>query len=149
MKANELRILNLFYPMNRACSPNMPIYIAQKVFKIEAFKITSCFSEENFAQVEKMNEIDISDVSEISIDEKWLIKFGFEKCNCINILYEKKAENEFIKYFNVHIEKGKFIISVDNYGMEFKLCEVKYVHQLQNLYFALTGKELELTNNTN
>ena len=46
-------------------------------------------------------------------------------------------------------QKGKFIISVDNYGMEFKLCEVKYVHQLQNLYFALTGKELELTNNTN
>ena len=32
------------------------------------------------------------------------------------------------------------IFHEDNYGVK-----LEYVHQLQNLYFALTGKELELT----
>ena len=27
-----------------------------------------------------------------------------------------------------------------------EICTIKYVHQLQNLYFALTGEELELKN---
>ncbi len=32
-----------------------------------------------------------------------------------------------------------------DYAGTANLCAVKYVHQLQNLYFSLTGKELEIT----
>lgn len=70
----------------------------------------------------------------IPLTEDWLLKFGFE----INLYWRKdwlqiqQSENEFSIY-----------ISDDNSGYEFGE-PFKYVHQLQNLFFALTGTELEL-----
>jgi len=44
-------------------------------------------------------------------------------------------------------EKGLY--SDDGYKMFGRDTTIKHVHQLQNLYFALTGKELELKPETN
>lgn len=74
----------------------------------------------------------------IPITEEWLIKLGYKK----NIdedecpyLYAVKGKTSLFErengYYNFHIE------DVLDEGIN-----IKYVHQLQNIYFALTGKEL-------
>ena len=69
----------------------------------------------------------IEELEPIPLTEEWLLKFEFER--------NKYALNSFIKN-DVIISTDKFI-----YMSRTKL---KYVHQLQNLYFALTGEELKL-----
>lgn len=86
---------------------------------------------------------DIWDISKkyepIPITEEWLFKFGFvdgHKC--------EEYHNFIIldPFFIVAYKKNNYHLHV--YG-KFNI-EIKYIHQLQNLYFALTGKELELLN---
>ena len=80
----------------------------------------------------------LSEFKPIPLTEEWLLKFGFEfhiNANCQNFYYEKDAficiradeDFEWFRYYN-----GDFYH------------ELKYVHQLQNLYFALTSEELTL-----
>ena len=77
------------------------------------------------------------EISPIPITEKWLLKFGF---------YKEHYEDDFTKYCIV-FEDIKFEFYIYYNGNK-KICfgkltiMFKYVHQLQNLYFALTGKEL-------
>lgn len=74
----------------------------------------------------------------IPLTEEWLIKLGFEEYS--GMLYISVPEE-----YGGHIAKYK---NQDNVRLEG--CDdgqvgidILYVHQLQNLYFALTGKELE------
>src|SRR5574343_622860 len=77
----------------------------------------------------------INDWKPIVLTDEWLIRFGFEK----------KGKR---------YSKDWFYLWDDNSNIVFALAEmeektgtylvVKYVHQLQNLYFALTGEELTL-----
>lgn len=68
----------------------------------------------------------IDSYSLIPLTEEWLIKFGFERWNDVYNFYHKLN--------GVEIENGNIYVGHGN--------EIKYVHQLQNLYFALTGEEL-------
>ena len=85
--------------------------------------------------IEEVWESERSWCKPIPLTEEWLLKFGFEK----------EKEN-YSWYF-----KGKVIINVFN-DVAYKLntggCTryepFKHVHQLQNLYFALTGEELTI-----
>lgn len=71
----------------------------------------------------------------IPITEEWLLKFGFLKYNNAYVL-EKPNEN---------IMNFKFSIWSDfTYNSSEFPVELKYAHQLQNLYFALTGTHLKL-----
>lgn len=55
-------------------------------------------------------------------------------------------------YYYIFIEDDVFQVYYNNsglhlYGVKYRyeyLTEIKYLHQLQNLYFALTGQELEV-----
>lgn len=70
----------------------------------------------------------------IQLTEEWLIRFGFEKLIPNGSVY---------KLGDFHIQ--------DFSPLGFYECanhiKIEYVHQLQNLYFALTGEELKLTEN--
>ena len=77
----------------------------------------------------------INDVKLIQITEEWLLKLGFEKNEgWDNMIYFNKN--------NIHIYKCN---NSDKEWFEYE-CEIliKSVHQLQNLYFALTNEELIL-----
>jgi hypothetical protein len=73
----------------------------------------------------------------IPLTEEWLLKFGFE--------YISDYES-YIKKFNTEHHSDGVIIRKN----DFVLCDIdiriqlKHVHQLQNLYFALTGDELKI-----
>jgi hypothetical protein len=74
------------------------------------------------------------DIQPIPLTEEWLLKFGFEDEKHI---YRKGRF--FIE--NLFGDRFTFRITINN-AESAHANEVKFVHQLQNLYFALTGIEL-------
>jgi hypothetical protein len=120
MKANELRIGNLVDLGNRIA----------KVIEIAHLSCVVVDLEETQDTIE-----DYERTKGIPLTEEWLVKFGVSKMD----------ENTFFigGYEIEYCEKNKVF--------NFYLCEIgdwytsiQYVHQLQNLYFALIGEELEL-----
>jgi hypothetical protein len=89
----------------------------------EDYQITSA----TIAQLERGD----SEAKPIPLTEEWLIKFGFDK---------KFSKDKFtiIPNGKLDYEKGR------TYFNAWTILEhqPEYVHQLQNLYFALTGEEL-------
>lgn len=66
----------------------------------------------------------------IPLTEEWLVKFG----------WEKSGEWFYMDYYEMNLN-GIFNPSDAHYTIH---NDIKYVHQLQNLYFALTGEELKI-----
>lgn len=86
--------------------------------------------------------IRIEDVKPIPLTEEWFIKLGF------TIRYFNDDINKPIwwklegnRHIDIYFEKqvNSFVCMINS--MQYSI-EIKYVHQLQNLYFALTGEEL-------
>ena len=72
----------------------------------------------------------------IPLTEEWLIKFGFEKLKNNGIDYEL---HDCVISF-----EAKWMWTSESKLNEVRTLIPKYVHQLQNLYFALTGEELTI-----
>ena len=70
----------------------------------------------------------------IPLTKEWLVKFGFN-FDVNSGLYKKSGFE--VEVFNIGVE-----FYLGEYGSWFLF--VEHVHQLQNLYFALTGEELEI-----
>lgn len=91
---------------------------------------------ENFNQVHKP----------ISLSEEWLKGFGFEKA--IGYIRETFDEKSLELAFNTDTAEVQWYCFYRNVnpGMNDDYValrkNLKYVHELQNLYFALTGEEL-------
>jgi hypothetical protein len=71
--------------------------------------------------------VDIPDIQPIPLNDEWCKKLGLD-------VYEANIENEYIMI-------NRLINPVRYY---YQNTELKTVHQLQNLYFALTGNELKI-----
>lgn len=117
MKANELRIGNLVYYRKDVL----------RVSKIVKYRF-ECEGLNGFIDY---TNLDCDTFEPIKLNNKWLLKFGFEKdkdnvfqlSNCVFWL-----DTGFIQIANCYTP----IMNIN----------CKYVHQLQNLYFALKGEEL-------
>lgn len=83
----------------------------------------------------------LKDVAAIPLTEEWLLKFGF-----IESTLDEDNKWLFLKYRYLSfqsdnsVEFKKVYLTVNKMDI---ICE--YVHQLQNLYYALTNEELILT----
>jgi hypothetical protein len=66
----------------------------------------------------------------ILLTEEWLLRFGF-----VSNPYQDRYENK-----SIHVQCNK-TRGVTELWIE-NMPHIKYVHQIQNLYFALTGEEL-------
>ena len=92
--------------------------------------------------------------SPIPLTEEWLLKFGFIKQKSTYIkTYSKRNEkskiwfslreaSEHQDYNKLHFREPKKWWTFDN---NYHSIKIEYVHQLQNLYCALTQTELQLT----
>lgn len=114
---------------------------------------------DNLGEILKINgirtESDLSHIRPIQLTEEWLLKYGFElydyepNSNIINnddfiyLSYKNKLEGKGYYYTitNTHYGSWQFCVKVV-WAEELLIAELKYVHQLQNLYFALTNEEL-------
>lgn len=76
----------------------------------------------------------------IELTEEILLKSGFELKGIIF-----RINNGFTNQFDVNYSLSRNIYYYDSskYGI-YNEVELKYLHQLQNLYFALTGEELKI-----
>ena len=72
----------------------------------------------------------------IPLTEEWLIKFGFEESE---VFVKVFLLNQIPIGYGYAYRKGWQIMPEG--------IEIKHVHQLQNLYFALTGEELTIKDN--
>lgn len=72
----------------------------------------------------------------VELTEEWLIKAGFEKTKD----YYISTKPEMYKVFrlNLRVLANEYTFCYEGY---FK--KIEFVHQLQNLYFELTGSELD------
>lgn len=86
----------------------------------------------------------------IPLTEEWLLKLGLVK-------YKEAIPYSYVFHLKKKFGYSRFRIQYAHYGdgsegfynlhLYNKQCKkVMYVHELQNLYFALMGEELEVTN---
>lgn len=120
MKVNELRIGNLIRWISTG--------------DIEEVKEIETIKRKNG----NINNVSIYDCVGIELSEEWMVKFGFEVGTD---LFQDFKEYE--KLFDI----GKSITLSHEFECYNGIYSQKlnYVHQLQNLYFALTGVELQQT----
>lgn len=82
----------------------------------------------------------ITSFSPILLTKQWLQRAGFEKRGEWAVFdIPVRAQ---IRFFDWNCAECDIV--QDDKFYAFKNGHIKYVHQLQNLYFALTGHELEL-----
>lgn len=137
MKANELRIGNLVEcdTMRDLYKDRIP-YFGKHIHAVHSACVDFVKLELGDEAIQK---VEIFAVKPIPLTEEWLLKFGFQYgfgkterlyLPIISIdyfLWGSKSDN---------FTSCTFIINRVN------KIKINYVHQLQNLYFILTGKEL-------
>ena len=143
MKTNDLRIGNYIYGNYYGNEDE------EKTEKCKVLGIDSVGFSEYPIWVEGLEETGIETYmgfQPIPLTEEWLLKFGFNK------------QIGFIKFIGVPYEKDSFEVAhndLDKWYCYFRNFvkgaqddfvllrnDLKHVHQLQNLYHALTGEEL-------
>jgi len=122
MDARELRIGNLMELPNGEISKVTGFTENGKVWFVREPKHEEC-------------ALKINQVKPVPLTEEWLFEFGFI--------------NDFSKDFRVRLigyRLGDFFITekMKLLTSDINSVKIKYVHQLQNLYFALTGEELTI-----
>ena len=134
MKVSELMIGNLIY-----------VEKCQQIERVNYITTTSVgYGKGNFAPIDSI----LGYFNHIELTEEWLLKFGFNKDYKkgwigIDVKHNNGTTTDFVlgEPFNMG-EWQSFYAFIYN---EYRFVELKYVHELQKLYFALTGEELEIT----
>lgn len=132
MDARELRIGNLVFDEDGDIGV---VYLIAEIFVGQRFKNGNQFSQ------------DYEFLKPIPLTEEWLIKFGFTKeeddgdmkyySRVLNDDWLIIFDHEQIR-FDFRKRSGSHIVFYDDKHFQF-------IHQLQNLYYALTGTELTTT----
>jgi hypothetical protein len=120
MKTTDLRIGNL------VLSKGVPVQIEEIMWETVRY----CFGE-----------FPIDYVEPIPITEDWLWRLGFERREGLFRLSKYWVEFRNFDRVGVKILFGCF--QNNKIYITDTLVYTEYVHQLQNIYFALTGKELQ------
>ena len=141
MKANALRLGNLVEYDNR-------------IFKI--FGITE---ELPFLNTDEfgVGVVDYNNIKPIPLTEEWLLKFGLYKFKpALNYTtrkwYIKTRAGVLTTRLPYLIQDKRTCKNSNEYEVRInpsgsaaaRLCIIQYIHQLQNLYFTLTGEELNV-----
>ena len=125
IQANELRIGNKVQDANGFIFDVVSIHEDGTVY---------CYFDGNEGDVWEF--YDKNPCLGIELTEEILLKCGFEK--------REDGDYNLFKYSEVDIVICSDFSSWKCDGINFSVNSIKHLHQLQNLYFILTGKELEV-----
>lgn len=108
-------------------------------FNNEVLKVSAVF--EKGIHDEYYNGFEFDDIHPIQLTEEWLLKFGFKEMEFDHPDYIPQY------YYSKDFENGKVNLNLRyemilDYGGDFLSNTIDYVHQFQNICFALTGEEL-------
>ena len=123
MKSNEFRLGNLVNFVERVIVVSQP-------------------DIENMVRMEFAEGVISELYQPILLTEEWLLRFGFERTYNSQFRLKYDLPCDFIG-FDISKTEEKSMEGFRYFGHYIK---IKYVHQLQNLYFALTGQELIINN---
>jgi hypothetical protein len=133
IKANELRIGNCIKGMYGNC-------FVHTIAMISGEYVLSYMNSQFSSSCDGL--IDLKDCNPIPLTREILEKFGWiwnEEANS----FEKYPNGDARMHFQYREVNGSF--TMFNYVLKALIAEkLYYVHQLQNLYFALTGEELPI-----
>ena len=135
MKASELRVGNWIY---RSFTKEDVKILGINAYETVSDGIVNSLSFKNGINLYCEN---ISVLKPIPLTEEWLLKFGFEKMN--RTIYN--SPNSKIFSLNGFFIKHYKRLDIDYYECKIGYVKLEYVHQLQNLIFALTNTELQTT----
>lgn len=98
------------------------------------------------------NELPIDNIQPIRLNPEWIKKFGFESgTKSISgdeffiQVPSKSNSTQVTRKFRLWEANNSYYLDLEQFGYGNKLkLEIHYVHLLQNLYFSLTGVELEI-----
>lgn len=127
LTANELRIGNLFYVFDN---------ILSQVDWIQKESVSVLYDRQ--PNLSNGAIVSYGKIQPIPLTEEWLVRMGFEK-------YSDGGDLHGIDCFYCK-RKLKGAISLPDFMFN-GFIQIKHVHQLQNLYFALTGEELTIKSN--
>jgi hypothetical protein len=128
MKASELRIGNLV----NTDSDSLSVHGINQDFNEEPYFIELKCTDGMFI------ECNIEDIKPIPLTEEWLVKFGWGKGEYDTEYQDNVSLKQEVLCYTVM--SNMFII--ESHCDCIEIDHIKYVHQLQNIYFSLTGKEL-------
>jgi hypothetical protein len=78
----------------------------------------------------------------IPLTKEWLLRFGFENNSFDNYCYLHFNPRMSIRFCDFN--SAECDITQDDKYISFKCAHIKHVHELQNLFFVLSGNELEI-----
>lgn len=114
-----------------------------KVYEIcnEYASLLAKHSDEGNDVVNKAYHINYPNIKGIPLDDELILKCGFVDVNSYKdyVLYVDDY-NEFRIEISIRKEKA-FFTCLSDFPLKYN---IKYLHELQNLYFSLTKKELEV-----
>ncbi|WP_137905508.1 hypothetical protein [Chryseobacterium sp. 2VB] len=128
MDAKELRIGNI---LNAVVSNGVETFTFNEIVVHELTK--------DGMKDEKGFRFPYDTIVGIPLNEWWLLEFGFFHSESLD-MYLLKIQKE--KWICWNKDKGITLQDVNRTLFEYK--KIKYVHQLQNLYFATQQEELKL-----
>lgn len=129
IKANELRIGNYVIIKNY----NSKYW--NKIGRIEGFTRNAEYVS---LDINQNSAFYLKDIQPIPLTEEILIKCGFEKSNDLDEFYHLDLLNEWTRiYFN-----PKYKVCTLSINQHDSRISIQYLHELQNLVFSLTQKEL-------
>ncbi|WP_288373977.1 hypothetical protein [uncultured Chryseobacterium sp.] len=104
-----------------------------KIFKVKEIRNYIIVCDRGKGNV----DFTVNEISPIELTEDWLLKFGYEPTTLgywsngkIEIGYTTTDDNIHYEYISITHKT--------------EMTNLKYVHQLQNLFFAFTGEELTI-----
>jgi len=145
LQAKDLRLNNLIYFSDESKNVKNALATVKGIEDDEMVKFTAKNVTDNSTETRisiSQNTIEgwgeMRQFTPIPIDEDWLLKAGFEATTAgywsnekLEIGYTTSDENIQYEYISI------------THKTEMK--DLKFVHQLQNLYFALTSEELTIS----
>lgn len=132
--------------MNRNGEVYLPMGIIKQIGEIKHSIVTLYDHQIPWCQQNISSNVEICDLSPIELTEEWLLKLGFEK--------QDLGNNEGFYYtyeINDDVYCDLAFISGDKNGY-LEVClfpydnwfRYKYVHEIQNIFYDLTGAELTI-----
>lgn len=127
---NELRIGNfIFDDENRVCK--ISCLFSDKKIKYEGYEM-----DDFQVEYEKNDNIYVSLViNPILLTEDWLIRFGVKS-------FRNNTAFRLSDTIDLNLSEAGYMACKSNSAVSLLYSPIKYVHQLQNLYFVLIGEEL-------
>jgi hypothetical protein len=130
MKSTNFRIGNLVNSELFGISKIINIGSIEQGSKIWGRSLSGCFWDNEYSPIE--------------ITEDWLIDLGFKDLSSVNnkMAYRLDVNSVDELCWYKQDNNVRYQTKASGFTRDFN---IKYVHQLQNLYFALTGDELVLS----